>query len=100
MVWDSPPARVNVVIESQMTIHPDSAEWVAVLRYDVTGGALDAIHLKMPAAWAAGVALQFSEGEVAIDQGDARSRRFLDDHAGPADLGLPAFVLRASRELD
>ena len=29
MFWDSIAARVNVVIESQMTIHPDSAEWVA-----------------------------------------------------------------------
>ena len=33
------PPRVNVLIESQMTIHPDSAEWVAALRYDVAGGA-------------------------------------------------------------
>ena len=41
-----------------MTIHPDSAEWVAVLRYDVVGGALDVIHLKMPAAWAAGAELR------------------------------------------
>ena len=36
----SMPARVSVLVDSQMTIHPDSAEWVAVLRYDVVGGAL------------------------------------------------------------
>ena len=58
ILWESMPARVSVAIESQMTIHPDSAEWVAVLRYDVIGGALDAIHLKMPAAWAAGAELR------------------------------------------
>ena len=27
--WSSAPPRVNVLIESQITIHPDSAEWVA-----------------------------------------------------------------------
>jgi hypothetical protein len=53
IVWESAPARVGVLIESQLTIHPDSAEWVAVLRYDVMGGALDVIHLRMPAAWSA-----------------------------------------------
>ncbi|HKI17761.1 MAG TPA: hypothetical protein VKA15_07760, partial [Isosphaeraceae bacterium] len=46
--WESIPPRVSVSIESQVTIHPDTAEWVAVLRYDVIGGALDAIHLEMP----------------------------------------------------
>ena len=50
--WSSAPPRVNVLIESQITIHPDSAEWVAVLRYDVAGGALDSIHLKLPTTWA------------------------------------------------
>jgi len=50
--WSSAPPRVNVLIESQITIHPDSAEWVAVLRYDVVGGALDSIHLKLPTTWA------------------------------------------------
>lgn len=39
IVWESIPARVSVAIESQMTIDADSAEWVAVLRYDVIGGA-------------------------------------------------------------
>ncbi|MGP0062350.1 MAG: hypothetical protein ACLQGP_01945 [Isosphaeraceae bacterium] len=51
--WEPAPPRVAVTIESQMTLYADFAEWVSVLRYDVTGGALDALHLKMPAAWAA-----------------------------------------------
>ena len=55
-----------------MTIHPDSAEWVAVLRYDVIGGALDAIHLKMPAAWAADADLRLLESELPIDAGRRR----------------------------
>ena len=58
--WTSIPARVSVLVDSLMTIHPDSAEWVAVLRYDVVGGALDAIHLRLPASWSAAADLHFS----------------------------------------
>lgn len=50
--WDVEPARVGVLVESQLTVLPDFAEWVATLRYDVNGGALDVIHLKLPRAWA------------------------------------------------
>jgi hypothetical protein len=53
LLWNSAPPLVKVLIESQLTVHFDSAEWVAVLRYDVLGGALDAIHLKVPTPWAA-----------------------------------------------
>ena len=51
--WITPGPRVNVVIESQLTIHPDLAEWVAVVQYEVAAGALESIHLKVPTAWAA-----------------------------------------------
>jgi len=61
--WISAPPRVNVLIESQITIHPDSAEWVAVLRYDVLGGALDTIHLKLPATWAMRAQVELAGGE-------------------------------------
>jgi hypothetical protein len=60
--WAPLPGRVNVLVDSQMTIHPDSAEWLAVLRYDVVGGSLDSIHLRMPAAWSSATELQFSGG--------------------------------------
>lgn len=50
--WDAPPPRVLVRVESQLTIDPESAEWLAVIRYDVGGGPLDAIHLSLPAEWA------------------------------------------------
>ena len=58
--WASIPSRVNVRVDSQMTIHPDSIDWVAVLRYDVLGGALESIHLRMPASWSAAADLQFA----------------------------------------
>ncbi|MBV8314062.1 MAG: hypothetical protein JOZ53_03920, partial [Planctomycetaceae bacterium] len=50
--WEPEPPRVTVQVRSQMTVQPDWAEWVAVLRYDVTGGAIDAVPLKLPTAWA------------------------------------------------
>jgi hypothetical protein len=50
--WSVIPPRVNVQIESQLIIHTDSVEWVAVLGYSVQGGAIDSIHLKLPSAWA------------------------------------------------
>jgi hypothetical protein len=60
--WSPLPGRVSVLVDSQMTIHPDSAELLAVLRYDVVGGSLDSIHLRMPAAWSSAAELQFSGG--------------------------------------
>jgi hypothetical protein len=58
--WESRPPRVAVVVESQLTIHPDFAQWVAVFRYDVTGGGLDRINLRIPAPWAARAKLSLS----------------------------------------
>ena len=52
LTWTAEPPRVGVEVRSQVTIHPESAEWVASLRFDVSGGAYDAIHLKLPAVWA------------------------------------------------
>jgi hypothetical protein len=49
-----------VLIESQLTIQPDSADWVAILRYNVLGGALDSIHLKVPTAWTANPQIELS----------------------------------------
>ena len=66
MRWSTPPPRVAVTIESQMTLFTEFAEWVAVLRYDVSGGALDAIHLKMPASWAAQATLHPSGEDFQI----------------------------------
>jgi hypothetical protein len=50
--WEVEPPRVGVQVLSRLTVHPDSAEWVAVLRYDVSAGASNAVHLRLPTAWA------------------------------------------------
>ena len=87
--WASPPAHVNVSIESQITIHPDSAEWVAVLRYDVVGGALDVIHLKMPVAWAAGAELRLTDSRYHLTTETRGPTAFWTITPEP-HLGLPA----------
>jgi hypothetical protein len=100
IIWDQPPARVSVAIESQMTIHPDSAEWVAVLRYDVTGGALHAIHLKLPANWADGISLHFSDGEAQLTKETRGPDAFWTITPARPIWGSQRFVLRASRVLE
>ncbi len=51
--WDPRPPQVSVVVESRLTVDTNQARWVAVIRYDVLGGGLDRINLKIPASWAA-----------------------------------------------
>jgi hypothetical protein len=63
LTWESPPPRVAVVVESQLTIHADFAQWVAVIRYDVIGGGLDRIDLRIPVAWARRARLQAAGDE-------------------------------------
>ena len=69
ILWESAPPRVTVTIESQMTLYPDFARWVAVVRYDVMGGALDAIHLETPTAWAAQAKVQLSGEDIQLTPG-------------------------------
>ena len=52
LAWDARPPQVSVSVESQLTIDPDFGDWVAVIRYDVLGGGLDRLNLKIPAEWA------------------------------------------------
>src|SRR5262249_4581186 len=58
--WQAEPPRVGVQVESQLTIDADSAAWTAVVRYDVWGGPLDAIHLKLPTEWARGATVRLA----------------------------------------
>ncbi|MFO0910255.1 MAG: hypothetical protein U0794_18245 [Isosphaeraceae bacterium] len=51
--WDQDPPRVNVLVDSRLTIQPDALDWTAQVRYDVWGRPLDAINLRLPSEWAA-----------------------------------------------
>jgi hypothetical protein len=100
ILWESIPARVSVAIESQMTIHPDRAEWVAVLRYDVIGGALDAIRLRMPAAWAGQAELSLAGSEYQLTRETSGLFSFWSITPERPIWGSQRFVLRATRALD
>jgi hypothetical protein len=100
IVWESLPGRVSVAIESQMTIHPDSADWAAVLRYDVIGGALDAIHLKMPTAWAAHAALRLAGSEYQLTTEVRGPDAFWTITPQRPIWGSQRFVLRSTRDLE
>lgn len=71
--WSTPVPRVRVLTESQITIRADLAEWVAVLQYEVAGGASESIHLKVPTPWAA---------RAQVELGDDRLHR-TEDVRGP-----------------
>ncbi len=64
--WSSAPPGVNVQIESQITVNPESAEWTAVLRYRVLGGALDSIHLRLSPSWAANAQVVVAGGKFDV----------------------------------
>ncbi|QEH37894.1 hypothetical protein OJF2_64860 [Aquisphaera giovannonii] len=60
--WTPAPPRVDVRIDSQVTLGPDAAEWVAALRLDVRGGPLESVRLRIPRPWAAAATARF-DGE-------------------------------------
>ncbi len=99
IVWESSSPRVNVAIESQLTLYPDSAEWVAVLRYDVSGGALDAIHLRMPAAWSGAAEVHFTGGEYRLTKEPLGQSSFWTITPKHPIWGSERFVLRSTLPL-
>ncbi|MGO9917505.1 MAG: hypothetical protein ACLQIB_22735 [Isosphaeraceae bacterium] len=99
IVWESSAPRVSVAIESQLTLYPDSAEWVAVLRYDVSGGSLDAIHLRMPAAWSGAAELLFTGGEYRLTKEPLGPSSFWTITPKHPIWGSERFVLRSALPL-
>ncbi len=97
--WESRPPRVAVVVQSQLTVHPDFAEWVAVLRYDVAGGALDRINLKVPTAWAARARLRLSGDELQPSAQVVEPSTFWSITPSKPLWGSRRFVLRSTLPL-
>ncbi len=50
--WQAAPPRVGVFVQSRLAVGEDAAELDATVRYEVAGGPLDVIYLKLPTAWA------------------------------------------------
>ena len=86
--WVSLPARVSVLVDSQMTIHPDSPGMGGraslrrgrrCARRDPPQDARGVVRRRRPS---------FRRERPSIDDRDAWPDCDLDDHAGAADLGL------------
>ncbi len=99
ILWEAVPSRVSVTIDSQLTVFPDAAEWVAVLRYDVIGGALDAIRLRMPADWAAVAERQLSGGDYQFSAERRGPSAFWSINLERPIWGAQRFVLRSTLPL-
>jgi hypothetical protein len=56
--WDASPPRVAVAIQSRLAIDGQISNLDASIKYDVMGGPLDTIHLKMPSEWAQNATIQ------------------------------------------
>jgi hypothetical protein len=50
--WTSEVPKVAVSVQSQVTVHPGSAEWLASARYQVAGGPFGTLALRLPREWA------------------------------------------------
>ena len=96
IAWDSAQPRVSVTIESQLAIDPDSAEWTAVLHYDVIGGASGAIHLRLPALWAAAALLHDPGGELQITRETRGASAFWTITPAQPIWGSRRLVLRST----
>jgi len=56
------PAAFNVRVQSGLRVEAGRAVWEASLRYEVSGGPLDVINLKLPAEWARAATVRFEGG--------------------------------------
>jgi hypothetical protein len=61
--WSAPPAKVNVAVDTELSIDPSSLTWTAVLTCEVSGGPASSLNLNLPTAWAEGASLEI-EGQT------------------------------------
>ncbi|WP_406695457.1 hypothetical protein V5E97_30995 [Singulisphaera sp. Ch08] len=97
--WEVEPPRVDVQVRSQLTINPDSAEWVAVLRYDVSGGACDSIQLKLPTAWAQSSEVTLAGGSHQLTSESRKERTVLTIRPEQPIWGSQDVTIRSVRSL-
>lgn len=50
--WSAPAAKVNVAVDSELTIDPTTLTWTAALSCEVSGGPAGALNLNLPTEWA------------------------------------------------
>ncbi len=62
--WKAKIPGLNVRVQSLVTLHPSTAEWVASARYSIPYGPCPPIGLRLPSAWADGAVVEV--GGIAI----------------------------------
>jgi hypothetical protein len=60
--WPSTAARVGVYLQSRLTVASDRVDLDATIRYEVAGGPLDVVYLRVPTEWAESMQLQLVGG--------------------------------------
>lgn len=50
--WLASTPRVSVFLQSRLSVNRTAVELDSAIRYEVTGGPLDMLHLRLPTAWA------------------------------------------------
>lgn len=63
--WGAAPPRIGVFLQSRLVVGEGTADLDTTIRYEVAGGPLDAIYLRLPTAWAGGASVQLVGGTFA-----------------------------------
>ena len=58
LVWQAAPPNVKVRLFSRLTMSDESSQLTSSIRYNVTGGPIDVLYLKVPTTWAAGFQIE------------------------------------------
>ncbi len=64
VAWRAAAPRVAVFLNSRLGIGENSAELNATIRYEVAGGPLGSLYLKVPSAWAEGAQVEVAGDNV------------------------------------
>lgn len=64
--WSVEPPRANVLLRSHLTFYPEDVEWVAMARYQMSGGPTTSVRLEMPSEWAGAADIEASRGSPVI----------------------------------
>ncbi len=77
-----------MTLRSHLAFHPGAVEWVALVRYQVSGGSSRAIRLDLPADWAEVVDVRLARGQAEVRREPNGPRAILTITPGIADLGF------------
>jgi hypothetical protein len=96
--WNPIPPRLTVSIDSQAVVHGEWAEWTAILRYDVIGGALSTLNLDLPSEWAAEARIQLPGNPAQITKITSKTTNYTINPERPV-WGSQRLILRAEKAL-